>query len=158
MESGTKIFAAASIGMALIIIVAFIIDSQIEPGEDNDILDVCLQDHSGGQHSHVTLKIEVRGSVLQVPEETGNEPGCMRGIHTHTTGEESGLHIEAPSSMEARLEHFFEIWDQPLTESALVDATVQPGESVTLTVDGVLVEDFQNHVLKDGQYLLLELK
>jgi hypothetical protein len=60
--------------------------------------------------------------------------------------------------MEARLEHFFTIWDQPLTESALVDATVQPGESVTLTVDGVLVEDFQNHVLEDGQYLLLELK
>ncbi|HIF05054.1 MAG TPA: hypothetical protein EYQ80_06645, partial [Candidatus Poseidoniales archaeon] len=84
MESGTKIFAAASVGMALIIIVAITIDSQIEPGEDNDILDVCLQDHSGAAlHYHVTLKIEVRGSVLQIPEETGIEPGCMRGIHTH---------------------------------------------------------------------------
>ena len=157
MDTGSKIFAGVSVCMAIIIVLAFVIDSKYEPGEDNEIIDICVE-HGGGKHNHVTLKIVIRGTVLQVPAETGVSSDCMRGIHTHDTDETAGLHIEAPVAMEARLEHFFEIWDQPLTETALVDATVQEGESVTLKVDGVLVEDFQNHVLEDGQFLELRLE
>ena len=79
----------------------------------------------------------------------------MRGIHTH---DETGiLHIETPEVMEARLEHVFEIWGQPLTSTELLDATVGEGESITLTVDGESVDDLENHVFADGQELVLTL-
>ena len=59
--------------------------------------------------------------------------------------------------MEARIEHFFQIWEQPLTSTQLLDATVGDGESISLTVNGDLVDNPQNHILEDGQELILTL-
>ena len=79
----------------------------------------------------------------------------MRGIHTHDdTGK---LHIETPEMMEARLEHFFQIWEQPFTSTQLLDTSVGDGESISLTVNGEPVDNPRNHVLADGQELVLTL-
>ena len=157
MERTTLVFLLASVGMALILIGANIWDSQQPILEDDRILDVCLQDHTNDiTHYHATLIIEIRGQVRSIPAETGVSPGCMRGIHTH---DETGkLHIETPEPMEARLEHFFEIWDESFTDSSLLDATVAEGESITLTVGGEIVDDPTNHLLSDGQELVLKLE
>jgi hypothetical protein len=80
----------------------------------------------------------------------------MSGIHTH--GDDGTLHIETPGEMEARIEHFFAIWDQPLSETQLMDATVGQGESITMTVDGVLVEDYENHIFANGQQIIIKLE
>ena len=128
-----------------------------EPIEQDDrILEVCLQSHSHDlQHYHANLSIVIRGESQVIPAETGVIPGCMRGIHTHDdTGK---LHIETPEAMEARLEHFFQIWEQPLTSTQLLDATVGDGESISLTVNGALVDNPQNHIIEDGQELVLTL-
>ena len=90
-----------------------------------------------------------------IPADSGVIPGCMRGIHTHDdTGK---LHIETPEAMEARLEHFFQIWEQSFTSTQLLDASVGEGESISLTVNGELVDNPQNHILEDGQELVLTL-
>ena len=166
MERGTVIFLALSFSMLLILVGANEYqtesseDSESEPEttveEDNRILEVCLQDHSGGiTHYHANLTIVIRGENQTVPANTGVIPGCMRGIHTHDdTGK---LHIETPESMEARLEHFFEIWEQPFTSTSLLNATAGEGETITLTVNGVLVDDPQNHLIVNGQDLVISL-
>lgn len=155
MERATQIFIALSLGMVLIL-VAVVVDSPQSIVEDDRILDVCLQEHTSDLiHYHATLSIVIRGEERVVPTETGVVPGCMRGIHTHDdTGK---LHIETPEPMEARLEHFFEIWQQPFTSSELLDASIENGESITLTVNGEPVDDPENHVLADGQQLVLTL-
>lgn len=157
MERATVIFFLASFGMALVVIGANIWDSQQPNMEDDRILDVCLQDHTNDiTHYHAALIIEIRGEQQTIPAETGVSPGCMRGIHTH---DETGkLHIETPEPMDARLEHFFEIWGESFTDSSLLGATVEAGESITLTVDGEVVDDPANHLLADGQELVLKLE
>jgi len=156
MERGTQILLALSLGMALILIAVNIGDSSGTVVKDDRILDVCLQEHSSDlMHYHATLSIVVRGEERVVPSETGVIPGCMRGIHTH---DDTGLlHIETPEPMEARLEHFFEIWEQPFTSTEFLDTTIENGESISLTVNGELVDDPRNHILADGQELVLTL-
>jgi hypothetical protein len=156
MERGTLIFVSLSVGMALILVVANLWDSTQPIEEDNRILEVCLQSHSENMlHYHATLSIVIRGENQVIPTDSGVIPGCMRGIHTHDdTGK---LHIETPEAMEARLEHFFQIWEQPLTSTQLLDATVGDGESISLSVNGELVDDPRNHILGEGQELVLTL-
>ena len=156
MERGTLIFVSLSVSMALILVGANLLDSPQAIEEDNRILEVCLQDHSQNMlHYHATLSIVIRGESQVIPAESGVMPGCMRGIHTHDdTGK---LHIETPEAMEARLEHFFHIWEQPFTSTQLLDATVGDGESISLTVNGELVDDPRNHIIANGQELVLTL-
>ena len=156
MERGTLIFVSLSMGMAFILVGANLMAPTEPIEEDNRILEVCLQSHSHDLiHYHANLTIVIRGESQVIPAETGVIPGCMRGIHTHDdTGK---LHIETPEAMEARLEHFFQIWEQTLTSTELLDATVGDGESISLTVNGDLIDDPQNHILEDGQELILTL-
>ena len=156
MDRGLLIFVSLSLGMALILVGANLWQSSEPIEEDNRILEVCLQDHSQNMlHYHATLSIVIRGESQMIPADSGVIPGCMRGIHTHDdTGK---LHIETPEAMEARLEHFFQIWEQPFTSTQLLDATVGDGESISLTVNGEFVDDPRNHILADGQELVLAL-
>jgi hypothetical protein len=39
-----------------------------------------------------------------------------------------------------------------------MDATVGQGESITMTVDGVLVEDYENHIFANGQQIIIKLE
>jgi hypothetical protein len=156
MERGTLIFVSLSLGMALILVGANLWNSSQPIEEDDRILEVCLQDHTQDMlHYHATLSIVIRGENRVIPTDTGVMPGCMRGIHTHDdTGK---LHIETPEVMEARLEHFFQIWEQPLTSTQLLDVTVGGEETISLTVNGELVDNPRNHILSDGQELVLTL-
>ena len=156
MERGTLIFVSLSLSMALILVGANLLQSPEPIVEYDRILQVCLQSHSEEMlHYHATLSIVIRGENQVIPSDTGVIPGCMRGIHTH---DETGtLHIETPEAMEARLEHFFQIWEQPFTSTQLLDVTVGDGESISLTVDGELVDDPRNHILANGQELVLTL-
>jgi hypothetical protein len=142
--------------MAFVLVAANLLESPEPIEEDNRILEVCLRDHSQDMlHYHATLSIVIRGENQVIPADTGVIPGCMRGIHTHDdTGK---LHIETPEAMEARLEHFFQIWEQTFTSTQLLDATIGEGESISLTVNGELVENPRNHILEDGQELVLTL-
>ena len=156
MERGTLIFVSVSVGMAFILVGANLLEPPQSIEEDDQILEVCLQSHSNDlQHYHATLSIVIRGENRVIPADAGIIPGCMRGIHTHDdTGK---LHIETPEPMEARLEHFFQIWEQAFTSTQLLDTIVGDGESISLTVNGELVDDPQNHILSDGQELILTL-
>ena len=157
MERGTLIFVSLSLSMAFVLVAANLLESPEPIEEDNRILEVCLRDHSQDMlHYHATLSIVIRGENQVIPSDTGVIPGCMRGIHTHDdTGK---LHIETPEAMEARLEHFFQIWEQTFTSTELLDATIGEGESISLTVNGELVENPRNHILEDGQELVLTLE
>ena len=157
MERGTLIFVSMSLSMAFVLVAANLLESPEPIEEDNRILEVCLRDHSQDMlHYHATLSIVIRGENQVIPADTGVIPGCMRGIHTHDdTGK---LHIETPEAMEARLEHFFQIWEQTFTSTQLLDATIVEGESISLTVNGELVENPRNHILEDGQELVLTLE
>jgi len=157
MERGTLIFVSLSVSMALILVGANLLQAPPSIEEDDRILEVCLQTHTNDlMHYHANLSIVIRGESQVIPAETGVMPGCMRGIHTHDdTGR---LHIETPEEMEARLEHFFQIWEQPFSSTQLLDESVADGESISLTVNGDLVEDPRNHILADGQELVLMLE
>jgi hypothetical protein len=159
------ILVVTMVGLALIIAGAQLSSQEDEvddvgdigSDEDNRILDVCLQSHSEDLiHHHANLEITIRGENRIIPTSTGVTSTCMSGIHTH--GDDGTLHIETPGEMEARLEHFFTIWDEPLSETQLMDATVGPGESITLTVDGVAVEDYENHIFVNGQEIIIKLE
>lgn len=160
------ILVVTMVGLALIIAGAQLSSQEDEEvgdigdigsAEDNRIIDVCLQSHSDDMtHYHANLEISIRGENRIIPTSTGVTSTCMSGIHTH--GDDGTLHIETPGEMEARLEHFFTIWDQSLSGTQLMDATVGQGESITMTVDGVLVEDYENHIFANGQQIIIKLE
>jgi hypothetical protein len=158
MVSMGQVLVLTMVGLALVIVGAQL-SQQGEDGDggDDSILDVCLESHSNDlKHYHVSMELFIRGEAALIPADVGVSAKCMRGIHTHSS--DGTLHIETPSTMEARAEHFFAIWDQPFNSSHLLNHVAEDGEKVSMTVDGVEVEDFENHVLADGQTIVIKLE
>lgn len=117
-------------------------------------------------HDHVQLQVKVQGSDIVVPAMIGISPifyehhsldpfgiqdPLMAPMHTH---ESDGLiHIESTEMREYTLGEFLQIWGMDLAKPT---ETGENQMTATLTVDGVQVSDYRNHILRNGQNIELE--
>jgi hypothetical protein len=101
-------------------------------------------------HIHANLDIMIDGTKEQIPSNIGIGAGIMRPVHTHDSSGE--LHIEGPCVRDFTLGDFFSIYEETFNSECIFDNC--DGE-VTLTVNGATSEDYENHVLRDGQDIVI---
>ena len=120
-----------------------------------DVTTACVNHGGLGMHIHPQLMIQIDGQNRAIPANVGVAPGCMRPIHTH---DDSGtLHLEFPSQQEVRLGEFFRLWEQPFTDTQVLDRAIGAGDVVRVTVNGAEVQERQTLPLHDGDKIVLEV-
>lgn len=127
-------------------------------------------EHDGQDtHIHTHLTIFVDGTQVVIPESVGvGESGFLSQVHTHDdTGE---LHIHAiadePRDQTLSLGDFFDTWrtnggiagnnaNAVLSATQLLDNVTDTTNTLTMFVNGQISDDFENHVLHDGDDVIL---
>lgn len=127
-------------------------------GLDHDLAHQCLDDHSQvGAHFHPSLSIKIDGNEVLIPENTGIATDTCDGMHFVHTHDGSGkLHVETTESTEVKLGVFFQIWDVYFAEDGISTYRVNDTHEMVMSVDGVVVDSYGEHVLSDGQEILIE--
>ena len=114
----------------------------------------CLTTHDVAMHFHPYLTILIDGEEYLIPSDTGiYTETCENGMHmTHTHDATGKLHVEGHTVEEVPLEVFFDVWGKHFDETGIMeyrDGTIE------MTVDGQISTDFQNHILADGQNIVI---
>ena len=108
-------------------------------------------------HDHVMLTVIRNSDQIQVPKEIGISsdlwkdhsldrygPATLSPIHTHDTS--GTIHIESAAVREFTFGEFLRVWG------------IDTGKIVRLSnSDGNEMSDYENHVLRDGERLLLKI-
>jgi hypothetical protein len=114
----------------------------------------CL-DHDGlAMHFHPYLTILIDGNEYSIPGNTGIDTDVCKGaMHmTHTHDDSGKIHVESKQVEEVPLEVFFDVWGKHFDETGIMeyrDGTIE------MTVDGQISTDYQNHILADGQNIVI---
>lgn len=104
-------------------------------------------------HYHADLEIKINGQNYEIPADVGISPGVMKPVHTHdTTGE---LHIEGVCIRDYTLEDFFRVWGQTFSSECIFNNCADSGE-LRMYANGQESNEFEKHVLKDGEQILIE--
>lgn len=104
-------------------------------------------------HIHSNLKININGQEQLIPQKIGISQGVMRPLHTHDSSGE--IHIEGPFKRDFTLGEFFLIWGETFNSTCIFDNCVDEG-ILKMYVNGNENNEFNEHVLKDGENILIE--
>lgn len=104
-------------------------------------------------HIHAKLKILVDGEEVKVPANIGvAQDGRMKVIHTH---DETGyIHVESPVYASFTLGDFLKVWGKTFTNTCFDNHC----GAVKVTVNSVETQDPLNHILKDRDEIIIEVK
>ncbi len=106
-------------------------------------------------HIHQNLKIIINGEEQIIPPNIGIAPGIMRPVHTHdATGQ---LHVEGPCVRDFTIGDFFKIWGKEFNSQCIFDKCTDKGE-LTVTVNGISNNQFENLVLRDRDNIVIDYK
>jgi hypothetical protein len=128
--------------------------SSVNECKTADVLDLSIEGHTNlNLHIHPQLSIIIDGKNEIIPANIGVTGDFMRPVHTHDeTGE---LHVEGPCMRDFTLGDFFTVWGKRFDNQCIFDHCTDAGK-LTMMVDGVSSEDFENLILKDGQTIVIE--
>lgn len=107
-------------------------------------------------HYHAELEIIIDGKTYDIPANIGVELEKMRPVHTHdATGE---LHVEGPCIRDFTLGDFFKIWNKQFNNNCIFGFCTDNGSKgiLTMTVNGINNQEFENLVLRDDQKIKIE--
>ncbi len=104
-------------------------------------------------HIHPQLRIIIDGANITIPANIGITAGCERVLHTH---DDSGtIHVEPNFAHDYTLGDFFGVWGEPLSRTQVMSSYVDANHTLTMTVDGIPSQAFENLVLQDKQNIVL---
>jgi hypothetical protein len=123
-------------------------------------------------HIHPRLYVRVDGAERQIPPNIGLQGGAwashdldhwldlregaqgqLSPLHTHDSS--GTIHVEAAVTRGFTLGEFFAVWGQPLGPDQTWNLRADAQHSLTLTVNGNGVSDWQNVVLADNQQIVI---
>lgn len=114
---------------------------------------LCTTDMATEFHIHPVLTIMIDGETQIIPADIGITSTCMHSLHTHdATGT---LHVESPIQKDFTLADFFAVWDKPFDQNHILDKVTDPMHKITVTVNGVTVNTFENTILKDKDQIVI---
>ncbi len=149
--SGNKRYLWAGLGSLVLagLVVFFVKAGQPTPF---NVAGVCLSAESFHIHPH--LSITVNGENQVIPKGVGvASPTCIRPLHTHET--DGVLHVEFEYKRDFTLAEFFQVWGKTFTKDQILDFKKDATHDLTLTVDGLPTQDFENLILKDQQKIVI---
>ena len=120
---------------------------------------ICLNHEGLAVHIHPILTIEINGSAVEIPTSVGvNTATCSseQNMHvTHTHDSTGTIHVELNEQADVPLAVFFDVWGKHFDSTGILDERIADGYVLTMTVDGVISDDFDNHILTDGQNIVI---
>jgi len=95
-------------------------------------------------HIHSHLDIFINGKPFTIPAQIGIIPGkCFYWLHTH---DESGvIHIESPVNRNYTVGQFFDIWNQKLNNTQVLDNAANSKNPLSAYINGVKVPTGVNY-------------
>lgn len=123
---------------------------QFDPNDN--ARDLCVNHGSSiSMHIHPIISIYIDGEQVSVPTDIGIVSDCMSAIHTHdTTGK---IHVEYPEQRDFVLGDFFAVWGAAFSETELFDLQTNFQKRITMMVDGVPSDAFEQLILRDNQQI-----
>lgn len=142
-----KVSAAIGAGLLVAIIVGIGVFSATAPRAPAALTIDGIQCSSFEQlvfHIHSHLDIFINGKPFTIPAQIGIIPGkCFYWLHTH---DESGvIHIESPVSRNYTVGQFFDIWNQKLNNTQVLDNVAHDRNPLSVYINGVKVPNGVNY-------------
>jgi hypothetical protein len=164
MNKTGMIFFGGIVAVAALLIIVGVVASKkkgLDEGPRNyetmtsrEVALICTTDMATEFHIHPMLRIIIDGKDQVIPADIGIVNGCMNAIHTHdATGK---LHVESPVQKDFTLGDFFAVWKQPFDRAHVLDKVAEGGASIRMTVNGALVDTYENTILRDEDQIVIE--
>lgn len=103
-------------------------------------------------HTHSELRILIDGNPVQLPSDVGigrvHQP-----LHTHEA--DNVIHVESSDTRDYTLGNFFQVWGKQLSSTCVMDYCTGGAKRLSMTLDGVSSTEFDKHVLRDGEVIVL---
>ena len=103
----------------------------------------------------VTLRIIVDGDDVLIPSGAGELPGGTSAAEA--TDNDGTIEFRDQIPRTFRLLEFFQAWGVTLDENHVGQFAAGPGETVSMTVNGVPNTDFSNYEITDGDVIFIEI-
>jgi hypothetical protein len=134
-----RVIAAIGAGLLVAIIAGFGVFSATAPRAPAALTIDGIQCSSFEQlvfHIHSHLDIFINGKPFTIPAQIGIMPGkCFYWLHTH---DESGvIHIESPVNRNYTIGQFFDIWNQKLNNTQVLDNAANSKNTLSVYVNCV---------------------
>lgn len=114
-----------------------------------DVTTECVTHGNLGMHIHPLLSIFIDGEKQDISANIGIVSStCFRPIHTHDAS--GKLHIEWRTLRDFTLGEFFKVWDRSFSKGQIFDYKVDKTHTLTITVNGIPSEKYEDLILKDG--------
>ncbi len=153
LSGGVWVLIGGGVVVVLLIIMA-IISGQSSGGKTTrEMALICTTDMATEFHIHSHLQIVINGQALTLAEGIGIKSGCMNPLHTHdATGK---IHVESPEKRDFTLADFFAVWGKTFTKDQILEYKVDDKHSIQQTVNGKVVDDYENTILRDGDQIVI---
>ena len=121
--------------------------------------EICLDGHINlAQHIHPTIYIYSDATQISIPADIGIDTwACPSAMHIAHTHDDTGrIHVETHEPMDVTLGIFFEIWGEVFNSAQVLDLYADSNHTLTMSVDGVEVDTWQETIFTNGQVILIE--
>ncbi len=117
---------------------------------------LCTTDMATQFHIHPHLEIVIDGEKQSIPKDIGIAETCMNSLHTHD--DLGTIHVESPVKKDFTLGDFFAVWQKDFSREKILDRSVGQNSEITVTVNGVLVDTYEDTVLRDKDEIVIKLQ
>lgn len=126
-------------------------------------------------HVHPNLTIKIDGKSVMIPVNVGIEPELYKDhtldtygmkmpdmssmpvmAPTHTHDSSGIIHVESTVVRDYTLGEFFNVWGVAFTSTCIMDKCNDGTKTVKMLVDGQPSTEFRDHILKDGEQIIIE--
>ena len=126
-------------------------------------------------HIHPNLTIKIDGKSVMIPANVGIEPSLYKDhtldtygmkmpnmssmpvmAPTHTHDSSGIIHVESSVVRDYTLGEFFNVWGVNFTSMCIMDRCNDGTKTVKMFVDGQPSTEFRDHILKDGEQIIIE--
>ena len=101
----------------------------------------------------VNLRIILNGTQIVIPAKIGVATACIRPLHTLDNS--GDVYVDSPVYYAYTLKDFFAVWGQVFTNDQIFTLHASTNHKITMTVNRQPNLDFENHVLTDGDQIVI---
>ncbi len=117
---------------------------------------LCTTDMATQFHIHPELSIFINGEQQEIPANIGVTSMCMNSLHTHDAN--GTLHVESPVQKDFTIGDFFAVWKKDFSKDKILDSAVTSETTIEMTVNGAIVDTYENTILKDKDKIVITYK
>ncbi len=116
-------------------------------------LSTCISQSSIVMRLKVNLRIIINSSEIRIPKNIGVTADCVRPVHTKDAS--GTVYVESPVNYPYTLKDLFAVWNQIFNKNQLFFLRANENHKIMMTVNGKPNLDYENHVLVDGEQIVI---